>query len=421
MVLSAQHQVYILCIGYITESFNLYCLYPVINFLLLKYNIIDNINNAGYYSGLFMAIYSIAQIFSCGYIGKLGDIYGKKKVILIGMICSAVLYIMLGLSTNLYLILIIRFLTGLLCANNGLFKSFVGELSNQETEGRNFGLMMVSWSIGIILGTVIGGNTFELYFITYPILILCLITSCLYIFFSIMIYKYIEETINKKENNNAVYSFPLLDIFQYKNNTGVINAIIIYLCINMIDICMNEIMPLWMSLTINLKGMGYTSDKISYILSIAALGGILSQKVYIYLEQNTRRIYIFRISITIMALFIILIPYSSNFWMLSISNTLRFICSCWIWNIVYTIISSSADQGNKGHVNGITQSIGAVCDIFIPLITDPIFSTIAQTQKSTIIFSILGLFNIIPFCFTFYINTSIIDGNKENIIEPQQI
>ena len=433
MIISNQLQVYVLCIAYICESMNLYCLYPVTTFLLVNFKVIDNVNSAGYYSGLFTAIYSFAQILACGYWGKLSDVIGKKNIIMIGLISSAVSYLVLGMSSNIYIALFARFVAGLLSANSPILKSFVGQLSNDTNKGTNYGYMTIAWSVGIIIGALLGGNTYNILFPQYPILILCLLISIVYLVCALIIQKLIPDNnanINiMNEIQMCTYDIPLIDIYQYAHDKYVINAILLYVAITIIDISISEVLPLWMALSSTKGGLGYKSENISYVLSISACIGLLSQPMYIGFEKCVTRTNIFNISSIVNVITMVMIPYvgtinSEQFIMLCVVNIIRYIFVCCIFNVVYTTISSSASQThnettNIGHINGIAQSCGSVCKVLCPILINPLFSTFSQNNNSYFnchfVFNLLGLLSIIPYIITFYI-----DKTKVNAIKEQQ-
>ena len=426
MQISDQAQVYVLCIAYICESMNLYCLYPVTTFLLVDFKVINNVNNAGYYSGLFTAIYASAQTITCGYWGKLSDTIGKKNVIMIGLLTSMSSFLLLGFCENIYLLLIVRFIAGLLNANSAIIKSFVGKLSNDCNKGVNFGYITLSWSIGVILGSLIGGNIYGMLVTSYPILILCLTISIIYLICATMVYNiipnYSTNIVIFTEIQNCKYDFPLIDILQYKHDKSVMSAIFLYVTVTIIDISVSEILPLWMVLSTTNGGIEYNSNNVSYVLSLTAFVGILSQPLYMLLEKCLHRISLFRMSLFLHCITIITIPYinfnllqsSGIFIMLCVINITRYIFSCCIFNIVYTSISSSANAENIGHINGIAQSAGSICKVIFPLLIDPLFSLFAQNNNSYFnchfVFNTLAMLHGIPLFVSFYL-----DKTKINI------
>lgn len=416
----------VLCFVYVTESMNLYILYPLVSFLLLHYKIIHNVNDAGLYSGLFMSIYSMSQMLSCGFWGKIGDEMGKKNTILFGLLSSAVLYLFFGLSSNFYLTLFIRFLTGLLNANSPIIKSYISDISNDENKAVNYGFLTMSWSIGVILGSLIGGNTYGLLFDNHPVLLPSFISIFVYLLSYVITNNHIEDDNKKFDILNYIstykYNFLLFDIVDLWNNKNVIFSILIYVFISICDISTAEILPLWMVSSTENGGLNYTSNEISYIYSICSVISIFLQPLFIILDKYFERLNMYRIFILCSIIFIIVIPYTSTinkpYLLFCCINIIRYVISCWYFNIIYLIISVSAEKENISHINGVAQSFGSVCKIIFPLIFNPLYSWSSNKSKTDYInyhfvFNIIGLLYIIPFVLSYFVNKKRIEKTSK--------
>jgi MFS family permease len=347
---------------------------------------IDNIDNAGMYSGLFIAIYSISQILSCGFWGKLSDQLGKKNTIMFGLVTSAILYLFFGLSQNFYLTLFIRFLT-------------------------------MSWSIGIIFGSLIGGNTFGLLFNDYPVLLPSLISIIIYSIASLIIYNFIESDDKKFDIieyvKNYKYNFLLFDIIELWGDKNIIFSILIYVFVTITDITLSEILPLWMVSTIDNGGLQYTSNQISYIYTVCSVISIFIQPLFIFCDKFFERIMMYRCFIIISMILTVIIPYTSasskSYLLFCAINILRYVIASWNFSIIYLIISASSEKENVGHINGVAQSFGSVCKVIFPLVFNPLYSWSSNKQKSSYInyhfvFNIVAILYIIPFILSYFIN-----------------
>jgi MFS family permease len=378
---------------------------------------IDNIDNAGMYSGLFIAIYSISQILSCGFWGKLSDQLGKKNTIMFGLVTSAILYLFFGLSQNFYLTLFIRFLTGLFNANSPIIKSYISDISNEKNKAINYGFLTMSWSIGIIFGSLIGGNTFGLLFNDYPVLLPSLISIIIYSIASLIIYNFIESDDKKFDIieyvKNYKYNFLLFDIIELWGDKNIIFSILIYVFVTITDITLSEILPLWMVSTIDNGGLQYTSNQISYIYTVCSVISIFIQPLFIFCDKFFERIMMYRCFIIISMILTVIIPYTSasskSYLLFCAINILRYVIASWNFSIIYLIISASSEKENVGHINGVAQSFGSVCKVIFPLVFNPLYSWSSNKQKSSYInyhfvFNIVAILYIIPFILSYFIN-----------------
>jgi MFS family permease len=412
---NTNHILIVLCIAYVCESLNLYILYPITPFLLVKFGIIEHVDNAGYYSGLFTAMLSLAQMLSCGYWGKISDKIGRKNVLIIGFISNSIINILFGFSTNIYAALLCRFACGMFNSNSAIIKSYVGGISTNDTKGKNFGYLSVAWSVGVIIGSFVGGSTYNLLFHDYPILILSVIMSIIYCINGMIVYNVIINTTKELTKQTFYdileikYNFPLFDILKYIKDTDIIYSIIIYVFMTIVDMSLTEILPLWMVLSTQKGGLNYSSNYISYVLTITAICGILSQPLYIYIDSIIKRTSLFKISILCSMLLIVCLPYTNqlnnSFVLLCVLNVIRYIILSWLFNLAYLFVSSSANSDNIGRVNGVAQSIGAIFKILCPLVMDPIFTVSANSSYDYFgyhtIFNIIAFTYIFPFIFVF--------------------
>ena len=239
---------------YMSESMNLYIIYPFVPFLLVHYGVIANVQDAGLYSGLFSSLYFTGQ-FICSFpFGKISDKVGRRDLILYGTFISAILSILFGFSSTIYIVLSIRFFQGLLNGNPGLSKAYIGDIATKESRSFYYSFLILAWGIGCIIGSMIGGYAY-IPDITYPAYLSCLIASL--ISFSVFIWCYfnLEESIPNKititEYINNLFKTQQNDqieqkIEQKKDDYKVYISIAIYVIMCIVDISTTETSLIWM-------------------------------------------------------------------------------------------------------------------------------------------------------------------------------
>ena len=76
---------------------------------------------------------------------------------MIGCLTITTMSVMFGMSSSLWMMIVSRVFLGLLNPIWGIAKTLVSELCSRKYEARAMGLTASCWSLGVVLGPVIGG------------------------------------------------------------------------------------------------------------------------------------------------------------------------------------------------------------------------------------------------------------------------
>ncbi|KAG8875169.1 hypothetical protein FRB97_005352 [Tulasnella sp. 331] len=111
----------------------------------------------GFYSGLVDGLFACAQLLTIFQWGRLSDRIGRKPVIISGLVGVALASSCFGTSTKFWHTLLFRAMAGGLTGNVAVIESVLGEITDETNQARAFPLAEVTWSIGCVLGPLIGG------------------------------------------------------------------------------------------------------------------------------------------------------------------------------------------------------------------------------------------------------------------------
>lgn len=108
--------------------------------------------------GLLMAVYSFMQLISAPIWGRVSDKIGREPVMMIGILGLSVSFILMAISSQLWMLFIARIIGGLLSsANMPTTMAYVADITSEEDRGKGMGIIGAATGLGFIFGPAIGG------------------------------------------------------------------------------------------------------------------------------------------------------------------------------------------------------------------------------------------------------------------------
>jgi DHA1 family tetracycline resistance protein-like MFS transporter len=125
-------------------------LYPVAAFIVQRYS------RQALDVTLITVLYAAAQFVSAPLMGKLGDRFGRRPVLLISVAGQGLSYLVFGLGGALWVLFAARLVGGVTGGNLSTASAYIADVSKPEERTRNFMLVGVAWSVGLIVGPAMG-------------------------------------------------------------------------------------------------------------------------------------------------------------------------------------------------------------------------------------------------------------------------
>ncbi|MEM3526451.1 MAG: MFS transporter [Candidatus Jordarchaeaceae archaeon] len=123
-----------------------------------------NLAASGIWIGLIFSGYGLSRIIASPIVGRVSDIRGRKKFLIIGLLGYALTGLGYVFANNVTLLTIIRFANGFTSAMVlPVSQAYIGDLTPKGKEGTYMNTFMISLSIGFGAGPFIGGWMYDRY------------------------------------------------------------------------------------------------------------------------------------------------------------------------------------------------------------------------------------------------------------------
>ncbi len=107
--------------------------------------------------GFLVASYSLMQFFFSPLLGRLSDRYGRRPVLFISLLGSAVGYFVIGFASTLFLVFLGRIIGGITGGNISTAQAYIADVTSKENRAKGMGLFGAAFGLGFIFGPAFAG------------------------------------------------------------------------------------------------------------------------------------------------------------------------------------------------------------------------------------------------------------------------
>lgn len=119
---------------------------------------IEAFGASGSAMGLLMAIYALMQFIFAPLWGDLSDRYGRKPILIVGILGNAIAQVLFGFASSLSMLFIARALAGILSsATMPTAMAYISDSTSEEDRGKGMGILGAAMGVGMILGPGLAG------------------------------------------------------------------------------------------------------------------------------------------------------------------------------------------------------------------------------------------------------------------------
>lgn len=107
--------------------------------------------------GLLFASYSAMQFLFAPILGSLSDKYGRRPILFLSLLGSAVGYVFIGFATALWMVFLGRIIAGITGGNISTAQAYIADVTTRENRAKGMGLFGAAFGLGFVFGPAIGG------------------------------------------------------------------------------------------------------------------------------------------------------------------------------------------------------------------------------------------------------------------------
>jgi len=162
---------------------------PFLLFMVKGFAGINGEAEVAFWTGIIVSTFFLTQFITSLLWATVAEKHGRRAVLIISLLGSALTCLIFGTATNLQQAITIRLLQGIFGGAVGVARGSITFITDPSNEGRAYAILGFCWGLGGVAGAIIGGafespvkkwpGVFQNYplFATYPYLLPCAIAA----------------------------------------------------------------------------------------------------------------------------------------------------------------------------------------------------------------------------------------------------
>ncbi|WP_446470964.1 MFS transporter [Xenorhabdus stockiae] len=317
--------------------------------------------------GVFLAIYPLGQFFGASILGKMSDIYGRRKMMLITVAGTAIAFAASSyavVEASAGLLLLSRLLAGMMAGNVAIAQASMADISEPGNKTKNLSMIQTALGLAWVIGPPIGGWLTNLslgQFNGYmtPFAIMAVIFTLLFIY-TLVTY---PDTLEKHTQEKINAFSGLMQIAKAYSQTKLRIAFTIWTIFVAGWWLFESFLPAYL-----LDIYSFSSFQIGSFLAIMGATYALFQYLVVrHVAKVTKPENMVQYSLVVSSLAVIAISMVSNVIYLHVFITLFVTSMGFALTGLISSISNLAPENEQGEIMGSISSIQALATLIVML------------------------------------------------------
>ncbi len=307
-----------------------------------------------------VGIYSLLQLVCAPLFGKLSDRIGRKPVLVVSILGTAVGFVVLGAATTVWMLILGRIIDGASGGNISTAMACIADVTTKENRSRNMGLVGAAFGLGFMLGPAIGGVLSKHFGLATPFYF----AAGLALLNALLVWLRLPETLTAESRARAKERATVGEVF-HCGRAGMITAI---LASQLAAVTGFSIMTALFALYCE-KRFGYDTAQVGYILAYVGLLGVLFQGGLLRrLLKKPIEKELAVIGAVVLALSMAALPFTHTLGVLLVVCFGISLGNSFVTPTLNGLASRSTDAHCQGRLLGLMQSAGSLGRFLGPMV-----------------------------------------------------
>lgn len=307
-----------------------------------------------------VGIYSLLQLVCAPLFGKLSDRIGRKPVLVVSILGTAVGFVVLGAATTVWMLILGRIIDGASGGNISTAMACIADVTTKENRSRNMGLVGAAFGLGFMLGPAIGGVLSKHFNLATPFYF----AAGLALLNALLVWLRLPETLTAESRARAKERATVGEVF-HGGRAGMITAI---LASQLAAVTGFSIMTALFALYCE-KRFGYDTAQVGYILAYVGLLGVLFQGGLLRrLLKKPIEKELAVIGAVVLALSMAALPFTHTLGVLLVVCFGISLGNSFVTPTLNGLASRSTDAHCQGRLLGLMQSAGSLGRFLGPMV-----------------------------------------------------
>lgn len=302
-------------------------------------------------NGLLVGVFSLMVFVAAPLWGKLSDRIGRRPVLIISVLGSALGYFLMGWADTLWLLFVSRIIDGASGGNVATAQAYIADITTPENRSKAMGMIGAAFGLGFIFGPVIGGLMAEVspHAPFYLVAVMCVMNA-------LLVWTALPESLPPEQRTAQGVQAPLREMTQHGDGALFVTVAVAYF----VSLASMSVMTAVFAL-FGKERFGLDGKQIGYIMAVIGFIGVLMQGGIIRrLLPKYGESHLARFGMAALAVSFVLLPLCGSVKALVGVSVLIAVGNSLIQPTLNGLGSRSMEAGWQGRAMGVLQSAGSL-------------------------------------------------------------